>query len=96
MDESGGTFRSRLIRATRNSASLRTTVPQVVAELLELRSGDSIIWSIDATGTLAWISRAPSPTRTPGHGSQDPSATGPNELDLSWQYVKAPVARPAE
>jgi hypothetical protein len=59
MDDSVGTFLSRLVRATRYSASLRTTVPQVVAELLELGPGDSLVWSVDPGGTQVRVVRGP-------------------------------------
>jgi Antidote-toxin recognition MazE, bacterial antitoxin len=40
-------FVSRAIRATRESSSLRVTIPQVVAATLGLRAGDDLIWVVD-------------------------------------------------
>ncbi len=96
MAGSGGTFRSRLTRATRYSASLRTTVPQVIAELLELHSGDSLVWTVDASGTRIGVSRS-----IPGsHPTKDPHRVvvpgSPNAFDLAWTFIKAPAARRVE
>jgi hypothetical protein len=40
-------FVSRAVRATRESASLRVTIPQVVASTLGLRPGDDLVWIVD-------------------------------------------------
>jgi hypothetical protein len=40
-------FVSRAVRATRESASLRVTIPQVVAATLGLRAGDDLVWILD-------------------------------------------------
>lgn len=46
-------FTTRAVRATRDSTSLRVTVPQVVASTLGLRPGDDIVWIVDpATGAV--------------------------------------------
>jgi antitoxin component of MazEF toxin-antitoxin module len=40
-------FVSRAVRATRESTSLRVTIPQVVAATLGLRPGDDVVWIVD-------------------------------------------------
>jgi antidote-toxin recognition MazE-like antitoxin len=46
-------FASRAVRATKGSASLRVTVPQVVATLLGLQAGDDVVWTVDpASGVV--------------------------------------------
>lgn len=46
-------FVSRAVRATRGSASLRVTIPQVVASTLGLRPGDDVNWIVDPrTGAI--------------------------------------------
>jgi hypothetical protein len=40
-------FVSRAVQVTRGSASLRVTIPQVVAEILALRPGDELVWVVD-------------------------------------------------
>jgi len=88
MHRTGGTFASRLVRATRGSDSLRTTVPQVIAVVLELRAGDALVWSIDPGGTYARIARAP---RVPVDPDR-PAAT----IDIALRSPRAPAARPAD
>lgn len=39
---------SKVVRSARNSDSLRITIPQVIAQTLQLRPGDSVNWSINA------------------------------------------------
>ncbi len=36
--------KSVAIRANRNSGSLRTTIPNLIKEIMELREGDTIMW----------------------------------------------------
>jgi antidote-toxin recognition MazE-like antitoxin len=38
---------SRAVQAARGSASLRVTIPQVVASTLGLRAGDELLWFLD-------------------------------------------------
>jgi hypothetical protein len=46
-------FVSRAVRATRGSASLRVTIPQVVASTLGLHPGDDVNWIVEArTGVI--------------------------------------------
>ncbi|HKV90519.1 MAG TPA: AbrB/MazE/SpoVT family DNA-binding domain-containing protein [Thermoplasmata archaeon] len=40
-------FVSRAVQTTKDSGSLRVTVPQVVAETLGLRPGDELAWIVD-------------------------------------------------
>jgi hypothetical protein len=39
-------FISRAVRATRESTSLRVTIPQVVAATLGIRPGDDLVWVV--------------------------------------------------
>jgi hypothetical protein len=79
MIETSGTFTSRAVRASRHSASLRTTIPQVIAELLSLRSGDSLLWSIDPVDGQARVTRVP----------KDRTKTGRNGVDSAFDWVPA-------
>ena len=36
--------KSTAIRANKNSGSLRTTIPNLIKEIMELREGDTIMW----------------------------------------------------
>jgi|GEM_PF-3109937 len=47
MTATASTFVTRAVRAARGSASLRVTVPQVIAELLGLGPGDEVRWVVD-------------------------------------------------
>jgi hypothetical protein len=40
-------FVTRAVQAARGSASLRVTIPQVIASTLGLRAGDEIRWYLD-------------------------------------------------
>ena len=51
MDEvNSSSFVSRVSRATKQSDSLRVTIPQVVASMLHLRPGDELLWELEADG----------------------------------------------
>jgi hypothetical protein len=44
---------SHTVQAARGSASLRVTIPQVVATTLGLRAGDELLWFLDPhTGSV--------------------------------------------
>jgi bifunctional DNA-binding transcriptional regulator/antitoxin component of YhaV-PrlF toxin-antitoxin module len=43
----GPPFVSRAVLATKDSSSLRVTIPQVVATVLGLRAGDELVWTVD-------------------------------------------------
>ena len=47
MDAQPSPFASRAVRATKDSSSLRVTVPQVIASTLGLRAGDDLIWIVE-------------------------------------------------
>ena len=47
MDGESSAFASRAVRATKDSASLRVTIPQVIATTLGLRPGDDVLWIVD-------------------------------------------------
>jgi len=54
-------FVSRAVQATKGSASIRVTVPQVVASTLGLHPGDEVVWIVDPqTGAV----RVEGPKRT--------------------------------
>ena len=79
MPDSWGTFSTRVGRVTRVSASLRTTIPQVIAEILKLTPGSVLVWSVDAAGTGVRVARAqlaavPHPSRVPAtrNGTANP------------------------
>ena len=40
-------FASRAVRATKDSSSLRVTIPQVIATTLGIRPGDDVVWIVD-------------------------------------------------
>jgi len=43
-----GEFSSKLTVARPNSTSLRATVPEAIVQLLDLRAGDEIVWTVRA------------------------------------------------
>jgi bifunctional DNA-binding transcriptional regulator/antitoxin component of YhaV-PrlF toxin-antitoxin module len=47
MPEARVPFVSRAVRATKDSVSIRVTIPQVVATTLGLRAGDDLLWIVD-------------------------------------------------
>ncbi len=54
--------RTRLHRPS-SSVTLRTSVPQVVAELLELKAEDEIEWVADTTTSRVSVRKAPATGR---------------------------------
>ena len=40
-------MKTKISRNTPNSPSLRTTIPLALAEILELKPGDSVKWSLE-------------------------------------------------
>lgn len=52
---------SKVSRFKRNSKSLKTTIPIVIAELLKLKHGDTILWEIRIINDerVAIVKRAP-------------------------------------
>jgi hypothetical protein len=98
MSDAEGTFTSQLVRATRRSSSLRTTVPQVIAELLDLQPGDAIVWTIDPAGDHARIGRAPreAPETHRPATPQDEVWVSEARVGLPERPSRERVARPAE
>jgi len=43
-----GQFKSKLTIARPKSTSLRTTVPEGVVQLIDLKAGDELIWTVTA------------------------------------------------
>jgi bifunctional DNA-binding transcriptional regulator/antitoxin component of YhaV-PrlF toxin-antitoxin module len=42
-----GEFRTKATTARPNSPSLRTTIPEGVAKLIDLEAGDELLWKIE-------------------------------------------------
>ncbi|HEV2317026.1 MAG TPA: AbrB/MazE/SpoVT family DNA-binding domain-containing protein [Thermoplasmata archaeon] len=70
-----------MVKATRGSASLRVTIPQVVAWTLGLKPGDELSWVVDtATGSVRvervvrTVPQAPPPERA-GDASEEWTAS---------------------
>jgi bifunctional DNA-binding transcriptional regulator/antitoxin component of YhaV-PrlF toxin-antitoxin module len=47
MDGQPTPFATRAVRATKDSSSLRVTIPQVIAATLGIRPGDDVVWIVD-------------------------------------------------
>lgn len=43
-----GEFTTKVTVARPNSASLRATIPEAIAQLLDLKAGDEIVWTVTA------------------------------------------------
>ena len=41
--------KSTVIKANKNSGSLRTTIPNLIKEIMELHEGDTILWECKCT-----------------------------------------------
>lgn len=54
-------FVTRAVRATKGSASLRVTIPQVVASTLGLRPGDELFWILDPNSGTVRVQAAARP-----------------------------------
>ena len=50
-------FVSRAVQATKESSSLRVTIPQVVATTLGLHPGDELLWFVDPTSGVVRVER---------------------------------------
>lgn len=86
MSEAGrGTpFVSRAVQATKESSSLRVTIPQVVATTLGLHPGDELLWFVDPVSGVVRVERhaplipdAPAVSTGPPRGAapvRDPGA----------------------
>lgn len=49
-------FKTKAYQSVKNSPSLRTTIPQVVAEALAFGDGDEVAWDLDPkTGKVAVV-----------------------------------------
>jgi Antidote-toxin recognition MazE, bacterial antitoxin len=68
MTATSSTFVTRAVRAARGSASLRVTVPQVIAELLDLGPGDEVRWVVDPRSGAVRIEG-----RVPAEGAHRPA-----------------------
>ncbi|HZY71178.1 MAG TPA: AbrB/MazE/SpoVT family DNA-binding domain-containing protein [Thermoplasmata archaeon] len=55
MDKS---LESKVVRSARNSDSLRITIPQVVAQTLDLKPGDTLNWSISGPSDAIQVSKS--------------------------------------
>jgi hypothetical protein len=53
----GDRYESTAFKATKGSASLKTTIPQVVAAVLGLDEGAKIAWELDPTTRSARVAR---------------------------------------
>jgi antitoxin component of MazEF toxin-antitoxin module len=51
-------FVTRAVRATKGSASLRVTIPQVVASTLGLQPGDDLFWIVDPQSGIVRVQAA--------------------------------------
>jgi len=50
---------SKLVKAIERSASLRTTVPSTVVDVLGVDAGDSLRWTLDQKRSRVIVARSP-------------------------------------
>jgi antidote-toxin recognition MazE-like antitoxin len=72
----GRPFVSRAVRAARRSASLRVTIPQVVASTLGLRAGDELEWFIDPHSGEVRVHGRPQPATGETAEPTEPATAG--------------------
>jgi len=53
------TIESKLVKAIERSASLRTTVPSTVVNVLGVDAGDSLRWTLDPRGSRVMVTKSP-------------------------------------
>jgi hypothetical protein len=49
---------SKLVKAIERSASLRTTVPSTVVDVLGVDAGDSLRWTLDPNGARVIVTKS--------------------------------------
>lgn len=57
-----GTFESAIQRAVAGRGSLRTTIPEAVAKILDAEAGGTLIWSFDLKGGRVVVTAEPAPS----------------------------------
>ena len=70
-------FSSRAVHAARGSASLRVTIPQVVAATLGVHAGDELLWFVDPSSGQVVVEARPKAMDSVAAEATEPHATGP-------------------
>lgn len=49
---------SKVVRVLKRSDSVRTTVPSTICDILEISAGDTLVWTVDAKGRRALVTKS--------------------------------------